>query len=195
VSARWYGTLFGKKGCIGAIHPASRPRVVDEKSDRTTTEARNDERTGGGEIAFIVRWGNFAYGGIVTACLVAIAISSLSVYPHELSYFNEISGGPSNGYKHLLGSNVDWGQDLLLIRTWMRARGLSPSEVRLVSEYPWPGQQFVATGTENSPDCSWTVMSVNELFGPHKVFNGADLMESDRIGYTAWAIPDVASAP
>lgn len=39
--------------------------------------------------------------------------SSLWIYPHSLSYFNESIGGPLNGPEHLLGSNVDWGQDLL----------------------------------------------------------------------------------
>lgn len=37
--------------------------------------------------------------------------SSLWIYPHSLSYFNESIGGPLNGSKHLLGSSVDWGQD------------------------------------------------------------------------------------
>ena len=32
--------------------------------------------------------------------------------PHYLSYFNELSGGPSNGYLFLADSNLDWGQDL-----------------------------------------------------------------------------------
>ncbi len=40
-------------------------------------------------------------------------ISALIVYPHHLSYFNEAAGGPKNGWKHLLGSSFDWGQDLL----------------------------------------------------------------------------------
>ena len=41
--------------------------------------------------------------------------SSLWIYPHSLSYFNETIGGPLNGPEHLLGSNVDWGQDLRYI--------------------------------------------------------------------------------
>jgi hypothetical protein len=41
-----------------------------------------------------------------------IVISSLWIYPHSLSYFNEFIGGPINGYKHILGSNADWGQGL-----------------------------------------------------------------------------------
>jgi hypothetical protein len=46
--------------------------------------------------------------------------SSLWVYPHSLSYFNESIGGPLNGPKHLLGSNVDWGQDLRYLISWDR---------------------------------------------------------------------------
>jgi hypothetical protein len=48
--------------------------------------------------------------------------SSLWIYPHSLSYFNESIGGPLNGPKHLLGSNVDWGQDLLYARIWFNDR-------------------------------------------------------------------------
>lgn len=47
-----------------------------------------------------------------------IFASSLWVYPHSLSYFNESVSGPLNGPKHLLGSNVDWGQDILYARQW-----------------------------------------------------------------------------
>jgi hypothetical protein len=45
--------------------------------------------------------------------------SSLWVYPHSLSYFNESIGGPLNGPEHLLGSNVDWGQDLRYLKWWL----------------------------------------------------------------------------
>lgn len=44
--------------------------------------------------------------------------SSLLVYPHSLSYFNELAGGPAGGIGHLSSSNIDWGQDLLLLRDW-----------------------------------------------------------------------------
>jgi hypothetical protein len=55
-------------------------------------------------------------------CLVAIS-SRFVFYPangsfyqridsHYLAYFNELGGGPANGYKELVDSNLDWGQDL-----------------------------------------------------------------------------------
>jgi len=44
--------------------------------------------------------------------------SSLWVYPHSLSYFNELVGGPTGGHAYLLGSNADWGQDLRYLKWW-----------------------------------------------------------------------------
>jgi hypothetical protein len=52
------------------------------------------------------------------------ALSCLFVYPHHLAYFNEFVGGSKNGYRHLLGSSFDWGQDLLLIRDAMQSAEL-----------------------------------------------------------------------
>lgn len=49
--------------------------------------------------------------------------SVLATYPHHLAYFNEISGGAVSGYKHLLGSNVDWGQDRLQCLEFLRSFG------------------------------------------------------------------------
>ncbi|MFH1549500.1 MAG: glycosyltransferase family 39 protein [Planctomycetota bacterium] len=34
------------------------------------------------------------------------------IYPDYIAYFNQIAGGPDNGYKHLVDSNIDWGQDV-----------------------------------------------------------------------------------
>lgn len=48
--------------------------------------------------------------------------SSFYVYPHSLSYFNELTGGPLNGHRHLLGSNLDWGQDLLYAQKALKDR-------------------------------------------------------------------------
>ena len=45
--------------------------------------------------------------------------ASLSIYPRYLAYFNELAGGPKNGHKVLLDSNLDWGQDLKGLKHWM----------------------------------------------------------------------------
>jgi hypothetical protein len=71
------------------------------------------------------------------AALAIIALSSSFVFappwkpqivfPHYLAYFNELAGGPENGHRLLVDSNLDWGQDLKGLRTWMDAH-LAPGE-------------------------------------------------------------------
>ncbi len=39
-------------------------------------------------------------------------MTAIVTYPYYLSYFNEIVGGPSQGHKYAVDSNLDWGQDL-----------------------------------------------------------------------------------
>lgn len=56
---------------------------------------------------------------LVVASLLATIGSTLRVYPHQLAYFNEIAGGAEGGHKHFLGSNLDWGQDLLYLREYL----------------------------------------------------------------------------
>jgi hypothetical protein len=50
---------------------------------------------------------------------LGVLAATLWVHPHYVSYFNVLAGGPAGGYKVLIDSNVDWGQDLLRLRTWM----------------------------------------------------------------------------
>jgi len=49
---------------------------------------------------------------ILAVLCIWYCYSSASIYPHYLSYFNELVGGPDNGYKYLIDANIDWGQDL-----------------------------------------------------------------------------------
>ena len=54
---------------------------------------------------------------VATAWMIA---SSLWIYPHSLSYFNEFVGGPRRADEHLNASNLDWGQDLPYLRRWQQ---------------------------------------------------------------------------
>lgn len=60
--------------------------------------------------------------------------SSLWVYPHSLSYFNESIGGPLNGPEHLLGSSADWGQDLFYFKSLSRS-STDPLSSVILSEH------------------------------------------------------------
>lgn len=47
------------------------------------------------------------------------AASTLAARPDYLAFFNVAAGGPENGHRHLINSNLDWGQDLLRLRAWV----------------------------------------------------------------------------
>ncbi len=53
------------------------------------------------------------------ALLLWQAVATLHVWPFHLTYFNEIAGGPHNGYRYLADSNVDWGQGLKATRDYL----------------------------------------------------------------------------
>jgi hypothetical protein len=59
---------------------------------------------------------------IAAACAAIVAIESVAIYPNYLAFFNAASGGPAAGPRYLLDSNIDWGQDVKKLRTWLRAR-------------------------------------------------------------------------
>ncbi|MBA7678501.1 hypothetical protein ES703_86777 [subsurface metagenome] len=63
--------------------------------------------------------------------------SSLSIFPHYLAYFNEFIGGPRNGYKYLIDSNLDWGQDNDLMLEYVRK---SKEPVKINPEEPTKGK-------------------------------------------------------
>jgi hypothetical protein len=61
---------------------------------------------------------------LLGAAVSATALSSLRVAPHQLAYFNELVGGPGEGYRYLSDSNIDWGQALKGVRAYMDREGL-----------------------------------------------------------------------
>jgi hypothetical protein len=60
---------------------------------------------------------------VPTALLVLLVagllFNDLRLHPHYLSTFNSLAGGPQNGHRFLVDSNIDWGQDLLRLQDWM----------------------------------------------------------------------------
>ncbi|MCX7428934.1 MAG: hypothetical protein NTW96_25315 [Planctomycetia bacterium] len=131
----------------------------------------------------------FTRGRRAIATMVVVALtwsvgSSLWAYPHSLSYFNELVGGPKNGGKHLLDSNIDWGQDLQYLKDWLsthptvRLDGLAywnsyPATIAGIPETPHPPpgpplRYSMAAGdngmNEFGPRPGWYALSVNEIY-------------------------------
>lgn len=124
---------------------------------------------------------------VVVAGLMWSVGSSLWYYPHSLSYFNELVGGPFGGRWHMLDSNLDWGQDLLYMKRWLdehpeakplglvyfgyfdpRAAGI---EFSLPPKGPaWSGggmtrSQGALSDEEPGPQPGWYAVSVMVLHG------------------------------
>ncbi len=66
---------------------------------------------------------------VIVGALALLALSSSfvfyplwrpqTIFPYYLAYFNELAGGPRNGWHSLADSNIDWGQDLPGLKTWL----------------------------------------------------------------------------
>jgi 4-amino-4-deoxy-L-arabinose transferase-like glycosyltransferase len=50
--------------------------------------------------------------------VLGLLLGDARIHPHYLSTFNSLAGGPANGHRFLVDSNIDWGQDLLRLRAW-----------------------------------------------------------------------------
>jgi hypothetical protein len=148
---------------------------------------------------------NWGVAGLSGCSIAWATVSRLSVYPHSLSYFNELTGGPRNGHFHLLESNVACGQDLLYLRRWLDNHPEAPP-LHLAS-FGWidprlAGIEFTLppAGSNRSgllpqpteaqslgPQPGWHLIDVNYLHGTHwPAPNGEGLwsdIPTDRLNY------------
>jgi len=103
-----------------------------------------------------------AAGTIVALLLAWHAGEALSIHPYHLAYFNEAAGGPDRGYRHLVDSNLDWGQDLVGLARFMRQRGLD----RINLYYFGTADPAYYGITRNvPPQPGWFAISATHLMG------------------------------
>jgi dolichyl-phosphate-mannose-protein mannosyltransferase len=69
------------------------------------------------------RWRR-ALPAAVMLCLAWNAVEALRIAPYELAYFNAFVGGPQNGHRLLLDSNLDWGQSSKALRRFVTSENL-----------------------------------------------------------------------
>jgi hypothetical protein len=111
---------------------------------------------------------------LATVVLIAwFLFSVLSGYPYYLSYFNELAGGTTGGYRVVTDSNYDWGQDLARLRDFVASR---PEIGKIAVHYFGGGNPGYYLGEKNENWWSargnpaesgirWLAVSVNELQG------------------------------
>jgi len=67
--------------------------------------------------------------GLVSILCAWQLVGTLRIHPHYLAYFNELVGGPENGYRYLVDSNLDWGQDLKGLGAYLKTQGIDQVEL------------------------------------------------------------------
>jgi len=77
----------------------------------------------GGAAWSLVR-GNRRWQYVVAALLLLHVFSSVRSYPNYMAYSNELWGGPSQTFKYLTDSNVDWAQQLKSTKRYLDERGI-----------------------------------------------------------------------
>jgi hypothetical protein len=125
--------------------------------------------------------------GLLVLALLSWSIgSSLHVYPHSLSYFNELAGGPDNGHRHLLDSNIDWGQDLLFLKAWVESHPEAASlglAYRNYIDYHVCGTKFAPVPRDPPTNVPFDEID-NAQFGPHPGYFAVDLESLKEFPYT-----------
>ena len=119
VTAIWARERFGDAaGCLAALLWACEPTLLAHGSLVTTDM---------GAAAFFVFslyavWKFAQRPNWRRGALAFWMMLSVRYHPHHLAYFNELAGGPLGGRKHLLDSNLDWGQDLQGLKKYLDAQ-------------------------------------------------------------------------
>lgn len=106
----------------------------------------------------------------VLILLVWGVLSSLSVYPHFLSYYNIFGGGTENGYQIAVDSNYDWGQDLKRLKAYADERGIDHIAIDYFGggnpQYYF-GDRFEPWWSSKGEAHGWFAISATFLQGAH----------------------------
>jgi hypothetical protein len=143
---------------------------------------------------------------VMTVILLGAAAESLAGYPYYTAFFNVLVGGPKNGPKYLLDSNIDWGQDLKRLGRFSAERGspricamyfgTAPDWYYVPRAGNFPSLEELRKGADL--DCEFAAVSVTPLEGvyvPEEQFAWLrDVPPLQRIGYSiyVWDVHDPA---
>ena len=71
---------------------------------------------------------------IIIFLLIILLIENFLIYPDYLAYFSPVAGGASKGYRHLVDSSLDWGQDLKGVKEWLSGHNI-PEDKAYISYF------------------------------------------------------------
>lgn len=157
-----------------------------------------------GRLSTLISWfkhhhrrGLFWFAGAVSVLIGWYVFESVSVFPYYLTYFNQIAGGPAGGYRYVVDSNVDWGQDLKRLGAWAEQQkiqrltldyfGWADPSYYLGSRYIWSNSKQFADAhdflTHNQSN-GWLAVSVQFLQNA----TGERTFADDSLGSYRWLL-------
>ncbi|MGC9399128.1 MAG: phospholipid carrier-dependent glycosyltransferase [Anaerolineae bacterium] len=126
--------------------------------------------------------------------------SSLTVAPHYLTFFNEIAGGPKNGWRYLADSNTDWGQGYKGLARFQRVQGIGKVQLSAFIFYdpalygvvyepltPYGGDTPPVFPSRFAPPAGDYVISATTL-------DGIPLVDPEMYDWFRWREPDAKIA-
>jgi len=132
----------------------------------------------------------------LTVALLLVACESALISPYYLAFFNVLVGGPDNGPRYLADSNIDWGQDILRLKTYLDRRhersvclgyfGNALPEYYGIDAHAVPSTEDVRR--DGLPNCL-TAVSVTPLMGAYVNDDWAWLRKEHpvaKIGYSIY---------
>jgi len=120
---------------------------------------------------FGLYWQRLKRGIIIVVLFIWAIISVVSVWPSFLAYFNGIAGGPDNGYKFVVDSNLDWGQDILRLAQFIEKNNIK--EIKMDYFSGAPAEYYIKTAkittfNREVPQKGWLAVSATILMGACK---------------------------
>lgn len=115
---------------------------------------------------FYFYFNKFLMYAIVFILLIWYATSSISIFPNFLTYFNEMAGGPANGYKYLSDSNLDWGQSLKQLATFVEENNIEKIHLDYFGNgYPeyYLKEKYIPWSSKNGAPHGWFAVSAYYL--------------------------------
>jgi len=128
----------------------------------------------------------------VLAAAVLLALESAGVHPHYLAFFNALAGGPVGGQRFLVDSNLDWGQDVKHLKTYLDARRIPEISIRYfgMADLEYYGIRHTELPPVPDPDAARSLdcvaaISVTSLALERSRYAGLAALRPDaRIGYS-----------
>jgi len=111
----------------------------------------------GGAI-YLFRNNSFKKWGI-SLLFTILLFENIFLYPNYLTYFSPLVGGSSQGYKYMVDSSLDWGQELKGLKKWLQNNNIPDNNVYLsyfgstnLKAYGLPQKQLLCCFEQNPTD-------------------------------------------